>query len=310
MAERRDRRVRTRRASRADRIGLKAAMADRLLPFMVAAMSFLASLALAGSIAAAAIATHWLGSAQGILTVEVPDPATSASPGGPSRAAAVLAALRSTPGVTEAHRIGKRQVTRLLKPWLGSDTNGGSLPIALPAIMLAQVAGDGTGTGALAGTLEKLAPGTLVDSGARWATRLGALTGSLRASAAAVLLVVAFVAASVVAVAVRAGLAQRREAIEIIHGLGALDSDIANQFARRAMRLAGLGGASGALVALPVLVWLAHLSAAFVAAPRPGISSLLPPALWASPVIFTLVTALIGWFAAQITVRGWLKRLI
>jgi cell division transport system permease protein len=308
MAERQSRWIRRRRLSRAERIGLKAAMADRLLPFMVAAMSFLASLALAGSIAAASLATHWLSGAQGIITIEVPDPA-QAGPAGVLRGAAVLAALAATPGISNPHQLARREVIRLLKPWLGDDAAGG-LPITLPAIMLAQIPDD-VGVQAVAAKLDSIAPGTLIDSGARWATRLSALTGSLRASAISVLLIVAFVAASVVAVAVRAGLAQRREAIEIIHGLGALDSDIANQFAQRAMRLAGLGGAAGGLIALPVLIWLAHLSAAFViTAPRVDIFGELPAALWAAPVIFTVATALIGWFAAQITVRGWLKRLI
>jgi cell division transport system permease protein len=302
MAERRIRRV-----GRAERIGLKAAMADRLLPFMVAAMSFLASLALAGSISAAALASHWLGGARGVITIEVPDPAQP-SPSGARRDAAVLAALHATPGITDAHRISRDEVVRLLRPWLGADISPDSLPITLPAILLART--KEAGIQALATKLKAIAPGTLVDSGSRWAARLAALTDSLRASAAAVLLIVALVAASVVAVAVRAGLAQRREAIEIIHGLGALDSDIANQFARRAMRLAGLGGAAGGLIALPILLWLAHLSAAFViTAPHAGILSNLPPALWAAPFIFTLITALIGWLAAQVTVRGWLKRL-
>ena len=305
MAERKRKRV-----SRADRIGLKAAMADRLLPFMVAAMSFLASLALAGSIAAAALATHWLGSAERVITVEVPNPGEPAEGGAP-RAAAVLAVLGATPAITDAHQLGRAEINRLLRPWLGDDAAGDNLPIALPAIMLAQRAGNGLSAEALAAKLDSIAPGTLVDSGARWARQLAVLTASLRASAAAILLIVGFVAASVVAVAVRAGLAQRRDAIEIIHGLGALDSDIANAFARRTMRLAGLGGAAGALIALPVLIWLAHLAAAFVIpAPAGSIEATLPPTLWAAPFIFTFATALIGWAAAQITVRGWLKRLI
>lgn len=296
-------------ASRADRIGLKAAMADRLLPFMVAAMSFLASLALAGSIAAAALASHWMGGAQGVLTIEVPDPAALVQPGNIARADAVLAAVKAMPGIGEAHRVGEAELGRLLRPWLGGAAGAGDLPIALPAVLVAHANGNAR-PDALAARLDAVAPGTLVDSGGRWAARLSVLTESLRASAAAVLLIVALVAASVVAVAVRAGLAQRREAIEIIHGLGAQDSDIANQFARRAMRLAAAGGAMGGLIALPVLIWLARLSSAFMPGPAqesPG--EILPGLLWAAPIIFTLCTAGIGWAAAQFTVRGWLKRL-
>ncbi|MCF3946852.1 cell division protein FtsX [Acidiphilium sp. AL] len=305
-----------RAASRADRIGLRAAMADRLLPFMVAAMSFLAALALAGSIAASALATHWLSGAQGLITIEVPNPGQPVAANGPRRADAVLTLLQATPGLADAHVLSRQSLATLLKPWLGAAASDGTLPIALPAVIVAHSRTATPDPATLDAKLAGIAPGTLVESGASWAARLEALTDSLRASAAAVLVIVALVAASVVAVAVRAGLAQRREAIEIIHGLGALDSDIANQFARRAMRLAATGGLIGALVALPVLVWLGRLSASFVASapsintnPASALASALPPLLWASPVLFTVATALIGWVAAQATVRGWLKQL-
>lgn len=301
-----------RHASRADRIGLRAAMADRLLPFMVAAMSFLAALALAGSIAAGALASHWLSGAQGLMTVEVPTPSQPVAANGPLRQDAVLTLLQATKGLSDAHLLSGAELAALLKPWLGAAAADGTLPIALPAVIVVKADAQAPDATVLGPKLASVAPGTIVDSGARWADRLAALTTSLRASAAAVLLIVALVAASVVAVAVRAGLSQRREAIEIIHGLGALDSDIANQFALRAMRLAATGGLLGGVVAVPVLAWLALLSSSFVAsapAERLDLVTALPPLLWGAPVMFTLATALIGWLAAQITVRGWLKRL-
>lgn len=301
-----------RHASRADRIGLRAALADRLLPFMVAAMSFLAALALAGSLAAGALATHWLSGAEGLMTVEVPTPTEPVAANGPLRQDAVLTLLQATRGLSDARLLSKARLATILKPWLGTPSTDGTLPIALPAVIIVHANDQAPGAAALGARLASVAPGTIVDSGARWADRLAALTTSLRASAAAVLLIVTLVAGSVVAVAVRAGLSQRREAIEIIHGLGALDSDIANQFALRAMRLAATGGLLGGIVALPVLAWLALLSSGFIAgAPEatPSLITALPPLLWASPIIFTLATALIGWLAAQITVRGWLKRL-
>ncbi len=149
---------------------------------------------------------------------------------------------------------------------------------------------------------------------------MAALTGSIQASAVTVLLIVAAVAAAVIAVATRAGLAQRREAIEIIHGLGALDSDIAGSFALRATQLAAAGAAIGAVIALPVLFWLAQLAAPFAGIlPLPGGSAprllafsvllALPAPLWAGLAGLPLAAALIGWATAQFTVRGWLRRL-
>ena len=70
------------------------------------------------------------------------------------------------------------------------------------------------------------------------------LARSLQACAALALLVVAAVAVAVVAVATRAGLSARRDAIEIVHGLGATDGYIARRFARRATLLAAAAAAA------------------------------------------------------------------
>ncbi|MBV8705414.1 MAG: hypothetical protein JO118_17070, partial [Acetobacteraceae bacterium] len=42
-----------------DELGLRRALADRMLPFLVASMAFLAALGLAGWVGAAALARHW-----------------------------------------------------------------------------------------------------------------------------------------------------------------------------------------------------------------------------------------------------------
>ena len=113
-----------------------------------------------------------------------------------------------------------------------------------------------------------------------------------------------------IAVATRAGLAARRDAIEIVHGLGATDGFIAGRFASRATVLTAAGACLGALVALPVLLGLAALAAPFTgmgteAASMPG----LPAPLWAALPALPAGAAAIGWVTAQGTVRGWLRRL-
>jgi cell division transport system permease protein len=125
---------------------------------------------------------------------------------------------------------------------------------------------------------------------------------------------VACVAVTVVAVATRAGLAARREAIEIVHGLGATDGYIAARFAVRAIKLAAVGGATGALLALPILLALANLAAPLAGGePRPNLPSALltalPAGLWLAVLGLPLIAAAIGCLTAQMTVRRWLRRL-
>jgi cell division transport system permease protein len=315
---------------RVDQLGLRAGVADRLLPTLVGAMSFLAALAIAGTLAAASLASHWQGDTASALTVQVTDPAAPAvhaTGGSLTRLQAVLGILKASPNVSDIHQLSSDEMNRLLKPWLGEDA--AQLNLTVPAVIAATWSQAGPPpagpaparpppAATLQATLDAVAPGTLAETGAAWASRVAALTGSIQASAVTVLLIVALVAAAVIAVATRAGLAQRREAIEIIHGLGALDSDIASSFALRATQLAAVGAAIGAGVALPVLFWLARLAAPFAGILPPASGSApsvqlallaLPAPLWAALAGLPAAAALIGWGTAQFTVRGWLRQL-
>jgi cell division transport system permease protein len=292
-------------ARRIDHLGLRSAMADRLLPMLVGAMSFLAVLAIAGTLAAASLARQWQGDTGAALTVQVPNP-TGAIAGAGNRADAVLGVLQATPGVSHARALSAPELNALLQPWLGADAAKLALPV--PAVITATWSGAGSLDG-LRAALDEAAPGTLAETGARWAARVAALTASLQASAAAILVIVALVAAAVVAVATHVGLAQRRETIAIIHGLGALDADIADRFAVRATLLAAVGAAFGAGLAVPVLLWLATLAAPFAGVmPRDAAPS-LPLPLWLALPAVTLAAAGIGWVTTQVTVRGWLRGL-
>jgi cell division transport system permease protein len=294
-----------------DELGLRRALSDRMLPFLVAAMAFLAALALAGAVGAASLARHWREGAGASLTVQVPDGEAPASGRGGTRLAAVVALLRDTPGIREARALTPDELAELLRPWLGSGVERLSLP--LPAVVQVRLADAATELGGLAPRLEAVAPGTLVESHGVWIGRLTALARSLQACAGVALLVVAAVAAAVIAVATRAGLAARREAIEIVHGLGATDSYIAARFASRATRLAAAGGLVGAVAALPVLLELASLTAPFAGLqPDDGTRSglgVLPPVLWLALPGLPLAAAAIGFLTAQGTVRRWLRRL-
>ncbi len=287
-----------------------------MLPFLVAAMAFLAALALSGWVGAAALANSWQAGAASTLTVQVPQPDDPAAQGGGTRLVRVLATLRAAPGIAEARALSQDELAKLLRPWLG--TGADRLAIPLPAVIAVRLADSGDGVDALARQLDALAPGTLTERHAGWMRRLSVLARSLQACAGVTLLLVAAVAVTVVAVATRAGLAARREAIEIVHGLGATDFYIAGRFAVRATMLAGVGGAVGALAALPVLLALANLAAPLAGAtPRPGLSSgltpdlltALPVRLWLALPGLPLIAAAIGCITAQITVRRWLRRL-
>lgn len=295
-----------------DELGLRRSSADRILPFLVAAMAFLAALALAGWVGAASLARHWQEGAGAALTVQVPRPGEPAAQGAGTRVALVLRLLTGTPGIAEARALTEEELGELLRPWLGAAAE--RLAVPLPAVIAVRLADGATDLGPIAARLEAAAPGTLTESHGVWIRRLSVLARSLQACAGLALLLVAIVAAAVIAVATRAGLAARREAIEIVHGLGATDGYIAARFAARATLLAAAGGVAGAILAMPVLLALAGIAAPFAGLRNPadsadGVLSALPVGLWLALPGLPLVAAAIGWVTAQGTVRRWLRRL-
>jgi cell division transport system permease protein len=295
-----------------DELGLRRAIADRVLPSLVAAMAILASLALAGWIAAASLARHWQQGAGSALTVQVPRPQEPAAQGGGTRLDRVTSLLVASPEVASAHLLSEEELGELLRPWLGSGAE--RLAVPLPAVIAVRLANAGTEPDHMAQRLDQTAPGTLIESHGVWARRLAVLARSLQACAALALVLVAAVAAAVIAVATRAGLAARREAIEIVHGLGATDGYIAARFASRAMLLAAGGGLLGAVLAFPVLLILAGLAAPFSGAAPDTMSAgeivaALPGALWLTLPGLPAAAAAIGFLTAQATVRRWLRDL-
>ena len=295
-----------------DELGLRRAISDRVLPFLVAAMAFLAALALAGWVGAASLGRHWQQGAGAALTVQVPQPRAPAVQGGGTRLDRTVALLAATPGVGSAHVLSDEELGELLRPWLGSGAERLALP--LPAVIAVRLADTGLATDRLARRLDEVAPGTLVEGHGVWIRRLSALARSMQACSGLALLLVAAVAAAVIAVATRAGLVARREAIEIVHGLGATDGYIAARFAGRATLLAATGGIAGALLALPVLLALATLAAPFAGntsdiTSAADVLGALPDALWLTVPGMPAAAAAIGFVTAQVTVRRWLRRL-
>jgi cell division transport system permease protein len=316
------------RPSGFDELGLRRALSDRMLPLLVAAMAFLAALALAGWFGTAALSQHWQQGAGASLTVQVPqptDPSTSPgqtrtgqtptgqAPPGQKRLEAVLALLTGTPGVASAHALSDQELADLLKPWLGQGAERLAIPI--PAVVAVRLTDSDTDLQPLSLRLNDIAPGTLVEDHGVWIRRLAVLARSLQACAGLALLLVAGVAAAVIAVATRAGLSTRREAIEIVHGLGATDAYIAARFAARATMLAAVGAAGGALAALPILLTLARMAAPFVGDAAAAGDTLqdalgtLPAALWLALPCLPVSAAGIGFATAQTAVRRWLRRL-
>jgi cell division transport system permease protein len=292
MAERQPREGRL-RAGR-DPLGLRRALADRLLAALVAAMALLAALTLAGVGAAEALSDRWRSGAAAAVTVQIP-------PGDRERMDRALAALRAMPEVRDAARVDEDRMRDLLRPWLGE---AGGLP--LPGVIELRLVSEDVDPVLVGDRLAAVVPGALVEAHGVWVARLSALAEALHGVALAVLALVAAVAAAVVGVATRAGLSARRDPVIVLHSLGATDGAIAGRFAGRAAMLAAGGALVGAAAAVPALLWLADLGGPLLGG---GAGQPLGDLPWPGLAALPAAAALIGWATAQVTVRLWLRRL-
>jgi cell division transport system permease protein len=276
---------------RADPIGLRGALADRLLVALIAAMALFATCALAGHEAVSQLAKRWQQGANAAVTVQIPNPT-------PARMEAALEVLRALPAVREAQAVDPARMAELLRPWLG-DVAGLPLPGVIE-LRLADLAADPVLIG---DRVAEAVPGAVTEAHGVFVARLAAVARAVSAAALAALLLVAVVGASVVVLAVRAGIAARRDSVMVLHMLGAADRDIAERFARRTAWLALLGAILGVALA-GGLVW------ALLQLAGPMLPDITPQDLpWLGLAALPVSAALIAWATTKASILLWLRRL-
>lgn len=218
---------------------------DPALIFVVAVLCFLACLTALGVIAADRAARGWAGQLTGEATVivrarggETPDAAAA-------RAAETLAGVR---GVAEARALEREKAYDLVRPWLGDVTDLDDLPV--PRLVAVTLDRDAPAAAPqLTMALRAQGLDAVVDDHSVWLKDIRRAAGVVRWTGAGVFLLIALAAGAVVAFATRAGLAARRDVVEVLHLAGAEDGYIAALFQIRFARIAAVSGAIGAAAA-------------------------------------------------------------
>jgi cell division transport system permease protein len=211
---------------------------------------------------------------------------------------AALTALRGLPAVREAQAVDPGRMAELLRPWLG-DVAGLPLPGVIE-LRLADLAADPVLIG---DRVAEAVPGAVTEAHGVFVARLAAVARALSAAALVAVALVAVVGASVVMLAVRAGIAARRDSVLVLHMLGAADRDIARRFARRTAWLALLGAILGVALAAGVVWALVQLAGPML----PDIAPQDLPLLGLAAI--PLSAALIAWAATTVSILSWLRRL-
>ena len=209
-------------------------------PWLIAIMMFVmisvaaAGLALAGSarLVGEGIARRYM--------VQIAD--------GQALAPAALVAVRGAPGVVSAKPIPEAELRATLERWLGAAAHDPAMALPIPVLIDVELA-PGASPEPVAAALHKTVPSAeFVSHRGRLGPMLAALS-SLALLAAAIVLLVALATAAAVLLATRSALEAHRSTIEVLHGVGATDRQVAHLFQRKIAVDALAGGVGGALLA-------------------------------------------------------------
>lgn len=270
-----------------------------LVPWLIAIMSFLTALALAGGVALASGAGATAGELGRSATVQIVQ-------ANPDRSApqlqAALVALRREPGVASARQLTAREMQRLLEPWLGAGNVTADLPVPL---LLDVRLRPGADAAAIDRRLRAVAPDARLDEHARWLSPLWGLVRALQALAAAVVVLVTAATVAVVALGVRSALNVYRPTIELLHLMGTEDAAIARVFQHRYLGYGLIGGLAGVACAFAVLVIIGQLVRRMDAGAIGALS--LPWAGWAALAVLPLAVGLLAMVAARVSVARALR---
>jgi cell division transport system permease protein len=224
---------------------------DNALVFVVAVLCFLACAAALAALAADRAAQGWRGELSGEVLVQARPKPDETSAAAAQRATEALAGVE---GVEQVEGLPPRAAEELLEPWLGK---GGMEDLPVPHLVIVEL------------TAEKPAPPERLSAALREAgveatvhdydayllevRRAGQVA---RVAAVGVAALIATAAGAVIAFATRAGMAARRDVLEVLHLSGAEDRMLARlfqaRFAKQAVVAGLLGAGSASLVAAVV----------------------------------------------------------
>ena len=220
-------------------------------PWVIAIMSFTIVIVAAAGLALANTAGVVAKSAERRFSVQVPD--------GGRNLAVVLQAVRSAPGVEAAEAVPESAMRKTLEGWLGPVAASSDLPV--PALVNFDLA-PGAGLSQIESRVKAVAPGAVVDAHRESLRPLLRSLRELQWLSVGLVVLLAAAAAAAVVLAARGALDTHRSTIDIMHGVGATDLQVAHLFQRR-IAIDALAGSVGGAAAAGLVLLLLLASAAY-----------------------------------------------
>ena len=276
--------------SEADRRLIPASGIKGPVPLLIAIMTFVMVVVAAAGLALGNTASVVKSGVENRYSIQIAD--------GSAKASAAIAAARSAPGISRVEQVPPEDLRRTLERWLGPAGADANLP--LPVIIDIDLA-PGADAPAVAKRIERAVPGArFVAHRTSLAPLLDALRG-LTLLAFGLVILIALASAAAVVLAARGALDTHRSTIEVMHGIGATDDQVATLFLRQIAIDALFGGIAGA--AMAGLILAAIVGGASFATSLAG----APPIGWGDAAMLMLMPLAVA-LLATLVARGALVR--
>ena len=209
--------------------------------------------------------------------------------------------LQQHEAVESATPLSDEQLEQLIQPWLGDGIEIQKLPI--PRLIDVKIKKKAEiNYNQLAADLANLSPYASLDNHKLWLNKLMHFADGLKMLALTILGLIILVNSGVIFYSTQSSLGLHRSIIEILHLMGAKDTYIAQQYARRAGWLGLIGGLIGLILAVPAILLIGNLALQI----EGGIISEAGLSILSWLIIFSL--PLFAGFVAMITAYYTVKR--
>jgi cell division transport system permease protein len=215
--------------------------------------------------------------------------------------------LKSVNGILKVTPLNNEQLDELIRPWLGDDISISDLPA--PRIIDVKIAKDAKIDFAqLSEDLSQASPQATLDSHKIWLNKLIALTDGLKLIATTILALVITITSGAIFYTTQMSMGLHKNIIEILHIIGAKDTYIAQQYAKRMGFLGLIGGMFGLLFAIPAIFFIGNLANSI----KGGIISEATLGIddWLYILILPLFSMFISMTTAYYTVKNTLKKML
>ena len=274
--------------------------ANRIMPWIIGFMIYLACLALIFSVSLNRyLKSRDLGGSLSLM-VQV----TGSAEAKKENAAKLVDFLQESGYFTDVAYVPEEKIISLIEPWIGRQGDTSAIP--LPILIEAKVAKrKRVNIEDLRTRIAEISPNALVDSNADWIKRLDRLVGSLQWLSVLVVALVLIVTFAIIVLMLRTTIKLHSETISILNLVGATRQYITRQFQANQLKLALKGGAIGFALLMPTIIPLrilaSRLELATPAQSMPSFELLIAP-------LVIMVIAAVAWLLAKVVVMGMLNR--